>query len=157
MIREIKGYEGLYSIDTDGNVYRHTRYGMKLKKPSMEPTGYMRIRLCKDGKPTSKLVHRLVAETFIPNPDNLPQVNHKDKNKQNNNVSNLEWVTALENIRHSRDRKVRCIDTGVIYPSIRDAAKAIGYKYQCEIRKACRGVRNRAAGYKWEYVEEDAL
>ena len=153
MISEIKGYEGLYSVDTNGNVYRHLKYGMKLKKPSIAPTGYMRIGLCKDGKPTSMLVHRLVAEAFIPNPNGLPQVHHKDGDKQNNSVENLEWVSALTNIRYSRDRAVRCVCTGIEYPSTRDAANAIGYKYQCEIGKACRGERNSAAGFKWEYID----
>lgn len=143
----------MYSIDTNGNVYRHVKYGKVLKKPSMEPNGYMRIRLCKDGTPKTLLVHRLVAETFLPNPLDLPQVHHKDNNRQNNRLDNLEWVTALVNNRIAKDRAVKCIDTGVIYQSARDAAIAIGYKYQCEIGKACRGERSKAGGYRWMYVE----
>ena len=63
--------------------------------------GYKRVHVSKNGKSKRLLVHRIVATAFIPNPDNLPEVNHKDGNKQNNNVSNLEWVTASENQKHA--------------------------------------------------------
>lgn len=87
-----------YKITTTGIVY--TEKGI-CKKPSLDKKGYAHIILSQNGIKTTYLVHRLVAEQYIPNPDNLPQVNHIDGNKSNNCVTNLEWVTASTNINHS--------------------------------------------------------
>ena len=99
-MKNICNYEGLYKIDENGNVFS-VRNNKFLKRMTF-PSGYEYVHLC-NGKGKTKLfrVHRLVAETFIPNPDNSPEVNHKDGNKQNNSVDNLEWCTNLENIQHS--------------------------------------------------------
>lgn len=101
----IKGYEGLYEIDREGNVYsiattRSRRKG--LIKPQDNGIGYHRVNLFDtNGKAKKYYIHRLVAETFILNPNNLPEVNHKDGNKQNNSVNNLEWYTSSENQKHA--------------------------------------------------------
>lgn len=95
------GYEGLYEVDVYGNVYsipRETTKGGKLKPQNAH--GYYRVALTKNGTTKCYFVHRLVAEAFIPNPDNLPQVNHKDECKTNNSVENLEWCTAIYNTRY---------------------------------------------------------
>jgi len=94
-IKEIRGLEGKYSVDEDGNVFSHIR-GRKLK-PVLMSTGYYYVRLT--GK--NRLVHRLVAEAFLPDFLEKPQVNHKDGNKLNNQLSNLEMATAKENILHA--------------------------------------------------------
>ena len=102
MIRvAVKGFEGLYEVDVQGNVYslishRFIDSGLTTKK-------YKRVCLTANGKHTYHHVHRLVAEAFIPNPLNLPQVNHKDGNKLNNVVGNLEWCSASKNMKHSYD------------------------------------------------------
>lgn len=102
--KDIEGFEGKYQISTYGNIrsfskWKHGAY-LKFGKTG---TGYYQVNLVKDGrnKIVSSRVHRLVASTFIPNPENLPEVNHIDGNKLNNNVDNLEWVSRSENIRHA--------------------------------------------------------
>lgn len=118
--KEIKGYEGLYEVSNLGRVrsvdrtvlYKngqtHIHKG-KLLVPGVGKTGYMQVCLCKNGEMKHPLIHRLVAETFIPNPDNLPQINHKDENPSNNVLDNLEWCTAEYNLKYGgRYLKVRC-------------------------------------------------
>lgn len=98
--KDITGYEGLYQVSNIGMVrslnYRRTGR-VQLLKLYKDRGGYLNVVLCKDGKEKRNLVHRLVAEAFIPNPDNLPQVNHKDENPSNNRVENLEWCDCKYN------------------------------------------------------------
>lgn len=106
--KDIKDFEGLYQGSNCGRAKSLDRYvkgkGHSLQfkkgrilKPMKDPNGYLKVNLCKDGKVKAFTVHRLVAEAFLPNPHNYPCVNHKDENKQNNNVSNLEWCSAQYN------------------------------------------------------------
>ena len=90
-----------YMITEEGDVYS-TKFG-KLKKRKQHPSnrGYKTIQLCNDGKRKTYNVHRLVAQTYIPNPDNLPEVNHIDEDKTNNNIANLEWSTSQYNNEYS--------------------------------------------------------
>ena len=97
MIKEywkpVVGYEGLYMVSNWGRV-KSIKFGKeRILKPGTNNYGYLLVKLCKDGKVKAFTVHRLVAEAFLPNPHNYPCVNHKDENKQNNVVSNLEWCT----------------------------------------------------------------
>lgn len=98
--KDIEGYEGKYQVSNIGNVrsldYRHTGKIKRLKL-NTDKSGYSRLRLYKEGKPEDYLVYRLVAQAFIPNPNNLPCVNHKDENPRNNCVWNLEWCTYSYN------------------------------------------------------------
>lgn len=108
---EIVGYDGVYLINRYGvvksvdrvekwNGFIRKRKGRTLKG-CFDRYGYPCVKLCKEGKLNHHTVHRLVALTFIPNPKSLPQVNHKDGNKSNNHISNLEWCTASQNVIHS--------------------------------------------------------
>lgn len=94
-MKDIPGYEGLYAITEDGQVWGHKRKHF-LTQSHMDH--YPHVVLCKNGKTKTFLVHRLVAQTFIPNPDGKPCVNHIDFNPKNNSVQNLEWVTQRENV-----------------------------------------------------------
>lgn len=145
MKRDIKNFEGLYQIDEFGNVYSldkrvnagimyHTSVVKKGKqlKPETCKNGYKRVLLISwENKRCHKLIHRLVAEAFIPNEYNLPQVNHKDGNKNNNHYSNLEWCTQQENnvhalkigLRSGKRRGVPITVKGISFKSITDAAK----------------------------------
>ena len=108
--RDIPNFEGYYQVSNIGNVRSVDRLvkcgkGMKLQKGKilkqyLNAYGYNQVMLCK-GRPRLYRVHRLVAETFIPNPSKLPQVNHKDENKTNNRVDNLEWCTCLYNLMYN--------------------------------------------------------
>lgn len=101
----IDGFGGTYSVSNYGEV-RNNRTG-KLMKPRKNEKGYLRIGLTKNGKQKCMRVHRLVAQAFIPNPENKPEVNHIDFNKENNCVNNLEWVTCKENSDHSFGNRKR--------------------------------------------------
>lgn len=105
--KDIKGYEGYYQVSNFGNVRSldrfdgvHDRKGTKIK-PNLKQNGYLQVGLRKHNKRKWFGIHRLVATHFLRNPNNKPQVNHIDCNKQNNNVSNLEWVTGKENQEHA--------------------------------------------------------
>ena len=109
--KEVKGYEELYKVSNLGKVYRigghvkrlnHLMYiPIKVMKPLDNGMGYLRIKLTKGNKPKRVMLHRIIAEAFIPNPENKRCVNHIDGNKKNNLLSNLEWCTHTENAQHS--------------------------------------------------------
>ena len=126
----------------------------------------MQVILAKNKNQKSKSVHRLVAEMFIPNINNYPEINHKDGNKQNNRVENLEWCTRLENIRHIYTNGLKkvgkfCYNAKAVmqydmngnliaeYDTQIEASKKTNIK-QAEISKCCRGLRNKAGGFIWK-------
>lgn len=104
--KDIKGYEGLYQISNLGNVKSLPKYAGKSKRKERlitahpDKDGYLRVHLCKNGIMSYKGVHKLIAEAFIPNINNYNQVNHKDENKTNNCIDNLEWCDCKYNINY---------------------------------------------------------
>lgn len=130
--RAIHGYEGLYSASYDGRIYSEKR--KIYLKPADDGHGYLKVSLCKNGVQKSYQVHRLVAMTWIPNPDNLSCVNHKNEIKTDNRVSNLEWCTYEYNINYgshnersaiSRGKPVYCVELDKTFYSISAAAKEL--------------------------------
>ena len=163
--KDIVGYERLYQISSSGKVKSFPRYGTKTKDERIlnqykNRYGYMYVVLYKDGKRKIKTTHQLVAQAFIPNPENKPQANHINGDKTNNRVENLEWVTASENKLHSYKvlkadhykRKVICIETGKIYDSLLEASKECNCSRN-HISNCCRGKRNTTGKYHWKYAD----
>lgn len=177
-IKLIDGFSGRYSVTPDGRVFSMIlpRNGLS-DKPVKELVlsdnkGYMRacLRKTKWNDPLEgRYVHRLVAEAYLPNPDNLPEVNHIDGNKQNNNMSNLEWVSRQENITHAWSTGLStnemnqgkgmtmyigtCLTTGTVL-QVESKAKLseLGYSPSCVIR-VCNGERASHKNMTWEKVK----
>ena len=118
-MKDIKGFEGKYKITENGEIWSYNLYAHKeprqMKTYLDSKNKYVYIKLSKEGIVKAYSIHRLVAETFIPNPDNLSEVDHIDNNPQNNNVDNLRWVNRIDNInkrfKQSRDQYCNCNET----------------------------------------------
>ena len=143
-------------------------------KPLIKRGGYAQVCLYRDGSRKFVSVHRIVARAFVPNPDNLPQVNHKDENKSNNSALNLEWCTARYNSRygtasqrrilsHNKNKTKRAeqpvyqiLDGKVVskYRSISQAARCVGAN-EANIRACLYGRTKSCAGYEWARVNQD--
>ena len=158
--KDIQGYEGLYQVSSFGRVkslnYNHTGKEGILKAVD-KGNGYLIVTLCKYGKSKCLMVHKLVATTFISNPDNLPEVNHKDENKKNNKVENLEWCSSQYNMEYSHGKPVIGINkvSGLIieFPSTKEAERQTGIS-QSNISACCKGKRYKSAGgFLWFYAE----
>ena len=185
--KDIKGYEGLYQVSNLGRISSNTGYikrkdgrlffkeGRILKNTS-SGVGYYQVKLCKDAIKINIRNHRAVAEAFIPNPENKPEVNHIDGNKQNNRVDNLEWCSYNENLKHAYNNKLRQVTelqkeaaskngkksskTTLQYDkngkfvaeweSASEAARNLGYSVS-NICNCCIYKRKTAGGYIWRY------
>ena len=178
---DIEGFEN-YQVTDDGRVW--SKKSKRYLTPTKTQDGYLRVKLCYgDGRYINALVHRIVAKTFIPNPDNLPQINHKDECKASNCVSNLEWCSSQYNNTYN-DRHIKCahkvkesntirsgkpvdqidMTSGEViasYPSAWEASRQTGFTKQ-GIIIACHGGQMRKdkwvntfqyKGYIWRYAE----
>lgn len=169
--KDIAGYEGLYQVSNTGKVRSFIRKSelqspWHLIKPHIT-RGYAFIALYTNKVKRSKnfLLHRLVAQAFIPNPNNYPEINHKDENKLNNAVDNLEWCTRSYNMCYGTARFRQGISASAQveqltienipiahYCSVPIAAKINGIDAS-SIHKCCNNKRESAGGYKWRYFE----
>ena len=159
-MKDIKNYEGLYAVTPEGEVYSYK--SKKFLKPGVNHKGYLFVNLCKNGKVKCCRVHRLIAMAYLPNPENLPQVNHKDENKTNNCLQNLEWCDnkynhnyGTINERISNSKKIPILqydlDGNFIreWRSTTDAVKELkGHIYEC-----LKGKQKTACGFVWKYKD----
>lgn len=164
----VPGYEGLYEVSNLGNI-KSLRSG-KLLKQASNKDGYKMVSLTKDGKSRSYGVHRLVALAFLPNPLNLPEVNHKDESHDNNVLENLEWISKKENRNYgtyrermskslkesgTNNKSISAYDKKTLkfvksYDSITEAEKELGLS-KGAIGQVLSGRRKTSGGYIWKY------
>lgn len=162
--RDIEGFEGLYQVSNLGRV--KSSYTNRILKGCKDTDGYLYAGLYKNNIRCCKKIHRLVAQAFIPNAENKPQVNHIDENKTNNNINNLEWMTAKENTNHGtrteRMAKMRSIPIIAInlkngestdFCSAKECARQLGLD-PSNIAKVLKGRYKQTSGYTFKYKEE---
>ena len=159
MALDIPGYEGLYSITKDGQVWSHKR--QRFLTPYGRPGDYKTVSLQKDGKGKCLYIHRLVALTYVPNPNNYTEVNHIDEDKDHNWWTNLEWCDRKYNNNYgnrtqraakAKRQAVYCVELDKTFSSIGEAAKetkvnALG------ISPCCKGKQQTCGGYHWRYAD----
>lgn len=179
--RDVIGYEGKYQVNTKGEI-RSLNYGRMNKicllKPYLGNRGYLSVVLSKGNKTKIKMVHKLVAESFIPNGDNKPFIDHINNIKTDNRVENLRWVTHKENMRNPLTRKrfsesakkrpisentlknwqrrIYCKELNKTFDSITQASKELNIPISC-ICRVCSGNRPHTRGYHFEYVNIEEL
>lgn len=150
--RDIPDYPN-YQVSNLGNV-RNVKFG-RIIKPSMTNKGYLRVCLWGNGESKNYRVHRLVAQAFIPNPNNYPEINHKDKNRQNNYVNNLEWCTSQYNIDYSLAKQVLQYDLSGNYittwKSVNEIERCLGF-FHGNISACCLGKIKTAYNFIWKYL-----
>lgn len=174
--KDVVGYEGYYQVSNEGNVRSVERivpFGNQVRtvpaKDRIKRTdkkGYLTVTLSKENKIKNAKVHRLVAEAFIPNTDGLPEVNHKDENKQNNSAENLEWCKHLYNTvygtkleRQKEKRSIPIVQCDLNgnrlkeYDSAKQAEIDLNGKFTGNISKCLKGKIKTAFGFIWKYKE----
>lgn len=172
--KTIEGYEGLYEVSNLGRFKRLVGYRCnkeRILSVCPDNQGYGIVVLCKNSITKTFKAHRLVAQSFIPNPNNLPMINHKDEDKTNNTVYNLEWCDAKYNTNYGTSIKRRsskminnkyiskpvlCIETGIVYQSGKEASRQLKINYT-GLACCCQGKihYNTAGGYHWAYVNNN--
>ncbi len=165
--KDIIGYEGLYQVSNLGNIKSFYKAKKSIKKPTLSNKGYLRVGLSKNKKSKTFKIHRLVAKTFLSNPNNYLEVNHKDGNKLNNCVDNLEWCSRSYNINHAwrnkltkgRSKKLLQYDlnNNLIreFISAREASRTLHINVG-DISSCCNHSHKHktAGGYIWRYADK---
>ena len=171
MYKSIKGYEGIYEVNELGRIRSVDRtvefkdgsirkYKGKELKPYMNKDGYAMVQLHKNGITKTYLVHRLVAETFLPKPDNLPEIHHLNHDRKDNRARNLQWVTRSEQMdehwRAAKGTRLRVVGNGIdkIYNSSYEVERELGIN-QSNALLVAKGIRKQANGYKIYFADQE--
>lgn len=155
-MRDVVGYEGLYKVTSCGKIWS-CRRNKFLVIGDFNGNYQMVTLVDADGKGHNDYVHRIVAKAYVPNPDNLPEVNHIDEVKNHNWAGNLEWCTRNYNMKYSnctgtsRSIPVYCVELDRTFPSTLAAAKELGLQ-QPSISGCIRGLQKTTGGYHWRYA-----
>ena len=172
---DVLGYNGRYQVSDWGNIrslnWRNSG-AVKQLSPVSDKDGYQIVCLSSEKFQKNVRLHRLIAEVFIPNPNKKPHINHKNEDKKNNRVDNLEWVTEIENNNHgTRNKRIAKLKRNNTYnckpvsqytiegeflktwPSLSEPKRALGYD-DSHIARCCRGIKKTAYGYKWKFTPE---
>ena len=159
--KDIFGYEGLYQVSNLGRV-RSLKFGKeRILSIRRSKFGYLLVNLCKNSDMKTFRVHRLVGQSFIPNPNNLPEINHKNEDKTNNRVENLEWCDRKYNINYGT-RTVKCSKPVLQFTkdgefvrewkSTMDVQRNLGFD-NTSISSCCTGRYKSAYGFIWKYKD----
>lgn len=161
--KDIEEYEGIYQVSNLGKVKSFKRGSERMLKPCRDRRGYLIVDLYKNGKHKNNKIHRLVAQAFIPNPENKSEINHIDEDKTNNNVDNLEWSTRKENLNHGtrNERASRILSIPIIATNLKtgesrefygtnECARQLGLHYQ-NITSVLKDRRKQTGGYTFQY------
>lgn len=158
-MKDIIGYEGLYAVTSCGRVWSYR--SQKFLSAGKSGSGYWMVSLYKNGERKQYLIHRLVAEAYLPNPNNLLQVNHKDCNTEHNHINNLEWCSSQynhdygnhnEKVAKANSIAVYCVELNKAFEGASAAARELGLN-QSNITSCCKGNRKTCGGYHWRYAE----
>ena len=162
--KDIQGYEGKYQISNLGNVY--SLITNKILKPGLTLDGYYQVNLYKNGVKKHLYIHRLVAQSFLDNPNNYPIINHKDENPMNNIYSNLEWCDKKYNNNYGKckDKHAKTVSKPINQYDLQDnfikqwnSMKEVSETLKLSrgnICLCCQGIRNKTGGYRWRYLDE---
>ena len=171
--KDVVGFEGLYQVSDLGNVrnYEKTIWNGRhmpqiILATRVCKTGYVDVHLCSNGKHHAKRLHRLVAQAFLPNENDFPEINHKDEDKTNNSLANLEWCNSHYNVnygtcikRRSENHKKQIIQKDLSGNFIKSwngfitVERELGIWASC-VRQCCMGRNKTAGGYCWEYANQ---
>ena len=155
--RDIEGYEGIYQVSNLGRVKSLKFNKERILKPRKDTIGYLAVILYKDGKVKRYLVHRLVANAFIPNSNNLEDINHINEIKTDNRLSNLEWMNHKDNVRYSQAVAVNqyTLDGKFIrrWDCIKEIQYSLGFN-QGNICSCCQGKLKSSYGFNWFYSDD---